>query len=125
MFDHISVGIRDLEVSIAFYDAALASLGCQRAFRFPKGAAYGPSGRPVFWLHYQPEAAVQAVQGNHLAFQANSRTHVDAFYRTALAAGGKDDGPPGPRPHYHPNYYAAFVIDPDGHRLEAVCHSPG
>ncbi|AGY57058.1 VOC family protein [Gloeobacter kilaueensis] len=122
MFDHISISIQDLDKSIAFYDAVFAPLGYQFAFRHPRGAAYGPNGRPLFWLDHRPTG--QPAGGGHFAFAAPSRTAVDSFYQAALGQGGKDNGPPGLRSHYHPNYYAAFVLDPDGHRLEAVYHSP-
>jgi predicted lactoylglutathione lyase len=76
--------------------------------------------KPDFWIHQGPPQMPRI----HIAFAADSHEQVDAFYRAAIAAGGRDNGPPGPRPHYHPNYYGAFVLDPDGHNIEAVCHKP-
>jgi len=123
MFDHLSLGVGDIERSIAFYDAALAPLFVRRCVRFGGLAAYGPDNRPMFWLGLC--AGAGPGEGVHFALAAPSRAAVDGFYAAALGAGGIDDGPPGLRPHYHPNYYAAFVRDPDGHRIEAVCHLPG
>jgi catechol 2,3-dioxygenase-like lactoylglutathione lyase family enzyme len=126
MFDHLSVGVTNLERSLAFYDTVFAPLGIKRSFNLPHVAAYGPEGRPMFWIGYkdEPFTNVTPSEGFHLAFQADNRKAVDEFYAAAISAGAKDDGKPGLRPHYHPNYYAAFVIDPDGYRIEAVCHKP-
>jgi predicted lactoylglutathione lyase len=87
-----------------------------------EGCGFGPPGRPMFWIG-KTEGETPA-GGLHIAFTAKTRAHVDAFYAEAIAAGGKDNGAPGLRPHYHSNYYGAFVIDPDGHNVEAVCHHP-
>jgi catechol 2,3-dioxygenase-like lactoylglutathione lyase family enzyme len=130
MLDHVSIAVADIERARAFYDRVLAKLGHRRAMDVEDGptsvgTGYGPIG--AFWISSPRPAAPlpppPAVQ--HVAFAAPDRGAVDAFYREALAAGGRDNGPPGLRPHYHPHYYAAFVIDPDGHHLEAVCHQPG
>ena len=87
------------------------------------GSGWGRDGKPSFWISQGPgDAALPRV--GHIAFAASDRASVDAFYRAALASGARDNGAPGLRPHYHPTYYAAFVIDPDGNRLEAVCHAP-
>jgi len=86
-----------------------------------EGCGFGPPGKPAFWVG---RGTGEAGRGMHIAFVATSRADVDAFHATALAAGAMDNGAPGLRPHYHPNYYGAFVIDPDGHNIEAVCHAP-
>src|SRR6185369_12157346 len=99
---------------------ALQPLGFTVVMEGPYGVGLGPAGKPVLWLHETAEKPAHL----HLAFTASDRTQVDAFYAAALEAGGKDNGPPGLRPHYHANYYAAFVIGPDGHNIEAVCHEP-
>jgi catechol 2,3-dioxygenase-like lactoylglutathione lyase family enzyme len=135
MIDHIGLTVGDLKTCRAFYDAALAPLGVEVVMQVSAeetgGEAYvgyGPradgrdiqAGKPSFWI-----GGGEALSGPmHAAFLAPSRSAVDAFHAAALAAGGTDNGPPGPRPHYHPNYYAAFVLDPDGRNIEAVCHLP-
>jgi catechol 2,3-dioxygenase-like lactoylglutathione lyase family enzyme len=135
MIDHMGVTVRDLQASKAFYDAAFAPLGIGVVMSVSAeetGSSafigYGPSedrrdiqaGKPSFWV-----SEGQAVTGHmHVAFLAADRAQVDAFHAAALAAGGIDNGAPGVRPHYHPNYYAAFVLDPDGRNVEAVCHAP-
>jgi catechol 2,3-dioxygenase-like lactoylglutathione lyase family enzyme len=128
MIDHLSLGVRDVKQSRAFYDAALAPLGYRRGFDDADTSGYGsPDPHPLreqalsFWIGAEPQGV--ALSG-HVCFQATNRASVDAFYGAALAAGGRDNGAPGLRPQYHPSYYAAFVIDPDGHHLEAVCHQP-
>ena len=126
MIDHITFGVRDFARSTAFYDVAFAPLGVSRLFYVPpehadgvKVTGYGDD-RPWFWL-----AEEDATRGKlHIALQAKSHKEVDAFYAAALSAGGTDNGAPGLRPHYHADYYAAFVLDPDGHNIEAVCHAP-
>lgn len=124
----------DYARSRAFYDKALGALGYKVAAEITDspdfvGAGYGnpTHPEPAFWIGAgrSPGPAPVTPQGQHIAFKAPNRPSVDAFHRAALEAGGRDNGPPGLRPHYHPNYYAAFVLDPDGHRLEAVCHAPG
>jgi catechol 2,3-dioxygenase-like lactoylglutathione lyase family enzyme len=124
MFDHVKFGVSDFEASKAFY---LKALG-------PLGVTIVSEGIPSYGVEMAPpEGKVslclfetrQAPAHLHIAFAAASREQVDAFYRAALEAGGKDNGAPGLRPNYHANYYAAFVVDPDGHNIEAVCHEPG
>lgn len=132
VIDHLSIAVRDLQRSGRFYDAALAPLGLMRAFEDTRLVGYGPSvsgvGRwPVnselvrFWLS-QARNEEESAGGGHVAFVAPSGAAVDSFFAAACAAGGHDDGPPGIRASYHPGYYAAYVRDPDGHRIEAVCH---
>src|ERR1700694_567934 len=126
MIDHITFGVADFARSTAFYDRAFAPLGVKRLFDVPpehtggvSSTGYGDT-RPWFWIAEQ-----DATSGKlHVALEAQTRAAVDAFYREAIAAGGKDNGRPGPRPHYGPAYYGAFVWDPDGHNLEAVCRQP-
>ncbi len=130
MIDHISTYAKDYPASRAFYDAAMKSLGF--AFQmemvaswdseFPerRTCAWGP-GRPVFWLI----ETKMSVEGRHFAFTASDRASVDAFHVATLAAGGIDNGAPGVRAVYHADYYGAFVLDPDGNNVEAVCHAPG
>ena len=119
MIDHTGIDVSDAAKSRAFYEKALAPLGYRVIMEVPKehtgGAAVlglGVPPKPDFWLH---EGTPQAPR-MHIAFRADDRAQVDAFYEAALAAGGTDNGPPGPRPHYHPGYYGAFVYDPDGHK---------
>lgn len=119
MLSHVSLGIRDRDRSAAFYDAVLGTLGYARVWTGERGLGYGPPGREPLNLFVQ-EAEVAVGAGFHLAFEAPDPAAVDAFHAAALAAGGHDEGPPGPRPHYGDGYYAAFVRDPDGHKLEAV-----
>lgn len=123
MFDHVKFGVSDFAASKAFFLHALAPLGVELV---GEGApSYGielcqKGGTVSLCLHQTDEKPAHL----HLAFAAETRQQVDAFYRAALEAGARDNGPPGLRPHYHANYYAAFVIGPDGHNLEAVCHAP-
>jgi catechol 2,3-dioxygenase-like lactoylglutathione lyase family enzyme len=131
MYDHISFGITNLEKSLAFYDATLSALGINRMFvLMSEGiAGYKAASGVSFWLYAKdrqqaPLGQVQPPPRFHLAFQASNRAEVDAFYAAAIAQGGTDDGTPGIRAHYHPNYYAAYVLDLDGYKLEAVCHNP-
>lgn len=120
MLDHVSVGVADLAVAQAFYDVVLAPLGVTRLHDGGDFCGYGRD-QPKFWLHTESEAGA-IDPGFHVAFGATERLAVDAFHAAALAAGAVDNGAPGPRPHYHDRYYGAFVITPDGHRIEAVCH---
>lgn len=120
MFDHIGFGVTDYAASKAFFLAALKPLGVAVVMEGEYGAGLGQNGKPSLWLY---ESAGQPAP-LHIAFVAADRGQVDAFHRAAIAAGGKDNGAPGLRPHYHPNYYGAFVIGPDGHNVEAVCHKP-
>lgn len=118
MIDHISFGVTNLAQSKAFYLQALQPLGVAVAMEGAYGVGMGQNGKPSLWLVETKEKPAHL----HLAFTAENRQQVDAFYRAALAAGGQDNGPPGLRPHYHANYYGAFVIGPDGHNVEVVCH---
>ncbi len=127
MIDHIGIAVSDFETSKDFYSKALAPLGYSLVMAVTAAetgskdyAGFGVPPKPDFWIG-AGEANVPPV---HVAFRAASRALVDAFYHAALAAGGRDNGAPGLRPHYHPNYYGAFVLDPDGHNIEAVCHEP-
>lgn len=122
MFDHVKFGVRDYAASKAFYLKALEPLGVEA----------GAEGAPAYGIELIVKGQVPSLclfqtdetpAHLHLAFMAQTRAQVDAFYRAALAAGGRDNGPPGLRPKYHANYYAAFVIDPDGHNIEAICHA--
>jgi len=124
MIDHIGVAVSNIDNSIAFYTKALAPLGYEllRKFDIPSGgrvAGFGVGGKPEFWI-----ASGEVKQHLHVAFRASGRAKVREFYEAALAAGGKDNGPPGVRPHYHEHYYGGFVHDPDGHNIEACCHEP-
>jgi len=126
MIDHTGLNVSDYQKSKAFYLAALAPLGYQVVMELPSsivpdgGMGLGVPPKPDFWV----AGGKPNVPPLHVAFRAENRAQVDAFYKAALAAGGRDNGPPGPRPHYHANYYGAFVLDPDGHNIEAVCHDP-
>lgn len=122
MIDHISLGVSDIGRARGFYDAVLATVGYRRMMDFGQTAGYGDE-HAHFWIGV-PDRPVAAAPGLHVAFRAGTPAAVDAFHAAAVAAGGRDDGPPGPRPHYHAGYYACFVFDPDGNRIEAVCHSP-
>jgi len=121
MFDHITFGVTNLGKSKTFYLQALHPLGVDVAMEGPYGVGLGRNRKPSLWISETKERPAHL----HLAFVAETREQVDAFYAAAIAAGGKDNGAPGIRPHYHPNYYGAFVFDPDGHNVEAVCHGPG
>lgn len=131
MIDHLSLPVSDIERARAFYDCALSPLGNRRLMRIDEedylSFGYGPQDPEArFWIGGPKTSTGPAMsaEGFHVAFSAPNRPAVDEFYRAAMAAGATDNGPPGLRPHYHPDYYAAFVIDPDGHHLEAVCHVP-
>ena len=116
MIDHVGVRVSDFAKSRAFYESALAPLGYKVLMEFPGAIGMGAAGFPDFWVGTD-EPTTKA----HVAFRG-SREAVDAFHAAALASGGKDNGAPGPRPQYHENYYGAFVLDPDGNNIEAVCH---
>jgi len=120
MFDHVAFGVTNLAASKAFFLRSLQPLGVSVAMEGPCGVGMGQNGKPSLWLFETKEVPAHL----HIAFAANSRAEVDAFYAAAVAAGGKDNGVPGLRPHYHPNYFGAFVLSPDGHNVEAVCHKP-
>ena len=127
MIDHVGFPVSDYERSKAFYSKALAPLGYVLVMEVRQdehdspAAGFGASGKPDFWIG--GEGGLNRAM--HVAIAAGDRAAVDAFYHAALAAGAKDNGAPGLRPHYHPDYYGAFVLDPDGHNVEAVCHKPG
>lgn len=122
MFSHVTVGTDDLQRAGAFYDAVLRTIGHARGFESETFISYGERGSPRFFV-MKPFDGGDASVGNgwHAAFNANSRAEVDAFHASALAAGGSDEGAPGLRPHYHADYYAAYVRDPDGNKIQAVC----
>ena len=128
MIDHIGFPVSDYVRAKAFYTKALAPLGYGLVMEVdaqqnPSGApaaGFGIGGKPDFWIG--GEGGLQ--KPLHVALVSQHRAGVDAFHKAALAAGGKDNGAPGLRPHYHANYYGAFVLDPDGHNIEAVCHAP-
>ena len=122
MLDHAGFGVSDYPRSKAFYEGALAPLGISVLLEpMGKAAGFGREGMPFFWIEDRPPV----VSGLHVAFMAADRATVEAFHAAALEAGGTDNGGPGPRPMYHPDYYAAYVLDPDGNNIEAVCHKPG
>lgn len=118
MFDHIGLRTASFEQSKQFFTAVLAQLGIKPVVEFPGGVGFAADGNPQFWLG-ESSGGTSSV---HIAFQAQSRADVDSFYAAAIAAGAKDNGAPGTRADYHPDYYAAFVIDLDGNNVEAVCH---
>ncbi len=122
MVDHLSLGTGDLARAIAFYDAALAPLGAARVWTCVDAAGWGAPGGDDRLAVKRRDGARAPGAGFHLAFAARSRAEVDAFYKAAIAAGARDNGKPGLRKEYHPGYYGAFVIDPDGHNIEAVVH---
>lgn len=125
MFDHVSVGVDDVEKARLFYDAAMAALGMKPIFELGDFAvAYGAE-HPEFWVQ-KPENQKPANAGNgtHVCFRAESRKAVDAFYAAGMENGGEDAGAPGLRAEYHPNYYGAFIRDTLGNKIEAVCHDP-
>ncbi len=119
MLDHVSIGVRDVAAARRFYDAVFKPLGYKALYEGDGYAGYGATA-PEFWLNGST-APVPADMANglHFSFKASSRAAVDAFHKAGLAAGGKDNGAPGPRPDYGPNYYAAFLVDPEGYRIEA------
>lgn len=137
MLDHISIRVSDYGRSRAFYQAALAPLGYSLAMEASSGAGFSKGRIPSFWVKQgRPDASVGEGAASprpesgcggpamHVAFASDDRATVDLFYRAAIAAGGRDNGPPRVCPEYHPNYYGAFVFDPDGYNIEAVCHKP-
>lgn len=126
MIDHTGLVVTDYQKSRSFYISALAPLGITLVLEFPASvtgsvdvAGFGEAPKAEFWI----SPGLANVPRIHIAFRAASRAVVDAFHFAAIAAGGRDNGAPGLRPHYHPNYYGAFVLDPDGHNIEAVCHN--
>ncbi len=128
MIDHIGLAVSNMEKAKAFYLDALKPLGVGVIMEVSAEetgadahAGFGKDNKAFFWIG----TGNKPRGGAHVAFTAQTRAEVDAFYRAALAAGGRDNGAPGPRPHYHQHYYGAFVLDPDGNNIEAVCHRPG
>ena len=121
MFDHVVFGVSDYAASKAFFLEALEPLGLAVVQEGPLGIELSVDGKSSLCIRLKPEERPAHL---HLAFTAENRQQVEAFHRAALEAGGKDNGAPGLRPHYHANYYAAFVIGPDGHNIEVVCHEP-
>ena len=123
MYSHTTIGANDLDLARDFYDAALAPLDLRVRFSSPDMVGYGAGGRPLF-LIVRPfdGSAPSPGNGAMIAFMAERRAQVDACHAAALAMGGQDEGQPGLRPHYHERYYGAFVLDPDGNNIEAVCH---
>jgi catechol 2,3-dioxygenase-like lactoylglutathione lyase family enzyme len=120
MLDHVTIGVTDLARSRDFYDATLAPIGITRmAAEGDRFAGYGADGRAFFWIGLRQTAIGSA----HIAFAVADRRSVDHFHAAGVAAGGRDHGAPGLRPHYHARYYGAFILDPDGHNIEAVCHA--
>ena len=121
MIDHVGYGVSDYQRSKTFFEQALAPLGITLLMEVKEAAAgFGKDGKPFFWLEMHTPAVTQV----HVAFDADDRATVDAFHRAALEAGGTDNGAPGVRAIYHPDYYGAYVLDPDGNNIEAVCHKP-
>jgi catechol 2,3-dioxygenase-like lactoylglutathione lyase family enzyme len=127
MIDHVGLVVRDYAKSKAFFEKALAPLGYKLVMEFDAaagigyvGGGFGAGGKPDLWIEQESPPHKEV----HVAFAAPDRKAVDAFHAAALAAGGKDNGKPGPRAEYHPGYYGAFVLDPDGNNIEAVCHRP-
>jgi catechol 2,3-dioxygenase-like lactoylglutathione lyase family enzyme len=130
IIDHIGVSCTNYEATKTFYQKALAPLGITLIMEFGKAAGFGIKGKPDFWLSegkasFQNEAHAKNISPIHVCFAAPDRATVDAFHKAALEAGGKDFGAPGLRPEYHANYYGAFILDPDGHNIEAAYHGPG
>ncbi len=123
--DHVAISTADYRKSLAFYEAALAPLGITTLMKFEgedgNTSGLGANNNPFLWIGDGGRLSGGRI---HIAFSAPNRAAVDAFYAAAMAAGGTDNGPPGLRPHYHATYYAAFVHDPDGQNIEAVCHAP-
>jgi catechol 2,3-dioxygenase-like lactoylglutathione lyase family enzyme len=125
--DHLGLNVTDYGRSKIFYQAALAPLGIELVMEFGSAGGFGRGRKPEFWIGagkstFQTEEQLETITPIHVCFSARTREEVDAFHQAALAAGAKDNGPPGLRAHYHPSYYGAFVLDPDGHNIEAVFH---
>jgi catechol 2,3-dioxygenase-like lactoylglutathione lyase family enzyme len=120
MIDHVALNVRDYAASKRFYERSLVALGYEALMSFDTATGFGKDGKPFFWImDREPTGG-----STHVALQVEERKSVDFFHAAAVAAGGTDNGAPGPREHYAPNYYAAFVLDPDGNNIEAVCHAP-
>lgn len=118
MIDHIGLKVRNMVAATHFYDGIFAALGTGRCYSDPDLIGYGAHGQAFFWLHHSKTVASAA----HVAFAAPDHRAVEAFHRAGLAAGGSDNGAPGPRPDYGPSYFAAFLLDPEGNNVEAVCN---
>lgn len=118
IIDHIGLSVSDSNKSREFYSKALAPLGIEQIMEWEGWYGFGKQGKPEFWfgVDQEPQSPM------HIAFYADSRKQVEDFYNAAIQAGGKDNGEPGVREIYHPDYFGAFVLDPDGHNIEAVCH---
>lgn len=130
ILDHLGINVTDHARSRGFYDQALAPLGISPAMTFGLATGYGRGPKPDFWIgegktSTQTDEHVRVITPVHVCFAARSRAEVDAFHAAALAAGGRDNGKPGVRAEYHEHYYGAFVLDPDGHNVEACIHTPG
>ena len=122
MIDHVTLGVSDLNRAQVFYDNLLGVIGIERLYAEGTVAAgYGVGKKAFFWIALKQGP----VSGTHVAFAVADRALVDRFHAAGLAAGGRDNGAPGLRRHYHPSYYGAFILDPDGHNIEAVCHTAG
>jgi catechol 2,3-dioxygenase-like lactoylglutathione lyase family enzyme len=121
MFDHIGLKVSDVDASVRFYRGALEGLGYELCSRDASGAGFGPKSEPALWLYVAKPARGAKRPGVHVAFRATDRGAVDRFHKGGLEAGGLDNGAPGVRSDYGPKYYAAFLIDPDGNNVEAVC----
>ena len=119
MIDHVCLSVSDSQKSKAFYEKILAPLGYEKISEFEDWVGFGRDEKPSFWI-----GRGTATPPFHIAFTAQNRDEVRAFFEAALDAGGKDNGGPGVRTHYHPHYYGAFILDPDGYNIEAVCHKP-
>lgn len=125
MFSHATIGTNDLDRAVAFYDAFFAALGIERFFLADGHAGYGEADSDQVWIMMPFDGNPATVgNGTHIAFLAKRRDQVDAAYAAALAHGGTDEGAPGVRPQYHANYYGAYMRDPDGNKIQAVCHAP-
>jgi len=121
VLDHVIINVRDYDSARAFYSHALAPLGIEPVLELGAMCGFGERGRPELWIAERDEPSAPV----HVALRASERAIVDAFHAAALDAGGRDNGEPGPRSHYHEHYYGGFVLDPDGNNIEAVCHAPG
>jgi catechol 2,3-dioxygenase-like lactoylglutathione lyase family enzyme len=127
--DHIGINASDYAKSKTFYEKALAPLGITAVMEYGTAAGFGRDGKPDFWVgqgvtSFQKEEQLRPITPIHVCFAARTRAEVDAFHAAAVAAGGRDFGAPGLRPEYHASYYGAFVLDPDGHNIEAAIHTP-
>jgi len=119
VIDHVGIDVNDIDTTKAFYEQALAPLGYEKLREFPEAVGFGEQGKPDFWI------AKRGTPGtSHVAIASPDRATVDAFHAAALAAGGRDNGAPGLREQYHSTYYGAYVLDPEGNNVEAVCHKP-